>query len=225
VERVRDWLGAAYPHWPLTVERVRLPAPAAPRSGRRREQRAFAAAFDYARRHHGWLKWFARKRLGRRAQYEVDVLLPPELGWRGRWAGRLLLRPTELGWGDFSMLGWTVIRSDVAAPGVLAEVGITSPRSLVEPLWGFAVNRVLWLPYPPAASLRDDWSDFDAQVCGFVLRRGACEPVGRRPRRPCTEHLDRLEMRYQIRYDGTRFRLRHRRKLGLPPWRGRPLYV
>ena len=100
------------------------------------------------------------------AEFEVEVFIPPVLGKYGNGAGKVLPR----GHSYIAVPGSRFQRADVCGFDTLIEVGVTSPQSLVEPLWCYAVKKVIWLPFQ-TESIQDEWQDFSLQNKAFLLMR------------------------------------------------------
>lgn len=167
---VLEWLGETYPEYGLKVEEILVPSIPAPSKRSKRKSALFENAF-YGRdsKQHGWLKWFSLNYLSFMADFEVEIYIPPVLGKYGNGAGRVLPK----GHIYRAVPGCRFQRADVCGFDTLIEVGVTSPQSLVEPLWCYAVKKVIWLPFQ-SENIQDEWQDFSYQNRGFLLMR--CSP-------------------------------------------------
>lgn len=170
VEELASWLHADYAAWPVTVQAIELLPVREPLKRRRREHADFRDAFtDNASVQHAWLKWFVMAHARANAQYEVNVWLPSVLGKynRGRSGsrGQIMLRHKGLpSPRQFPGRYWedgTHIRADVAGDDWTAEIGVTSARAIVEPLWSYAAKKVIYVPFQDR-EIGTHWSSFDA---------------------------------------------------------------
>ena len=170
---VEDWLEKAYPTYPTVVNELLIDCIPAPAKRQRKLRSLFDSAF-YGRDSvcHGWLKWFAMNKLNNCARYEVQVLIPEELGRLGNGRGRIL--PKGHRW--FVPPGWRIQRADVCNIETLIEVGVTSPRSLVEPLWCYVVKEVIWVPYT-RQNLNKPWENFEQEVSAYSIKRSSSKRV------------------------------------------------
>lgn len=168
VAEVGAWLGAAYPEHPVKVAEVFVPSVKPPSRRSAESYALFEQAFQgRSSRQHGWLKWFAFNWLAHEAQFEAEIFVPPVLGKSSiNERGKVLQR----GHRYRATPGCRFQRADVVCFDRLAEVGVTSPQSLIEPLWCYAVNEVIWLPFQ-SLETHEDWLDFSAVNVGFSLRR------------------------------------------------------
>lgn len=166
-EEVQEWLSRAYPEYGIKIREIVIPSAPAPSKRSKKKSQLFEGAF-YGRdsRQHGWLKWFALNYLSFLAEYEVEVFIPPNLGKYGNGAGKILPK----GHTYRAIPGCRFQRADVCDFETLIEVGVTSPQSLVEPLWCYAVKNVIWLPFQNE-NIHEEWQDFDARNRAFLLTR------------------------------------------------------
>jgi len=164
---VLEWLGEAYPEYGLKIEEIYIPSVPVPAKRSKKKSALFAEAF-YGRdsKQHGWLKWFALNYLSFMANYEVDIFIPPILGKYGNGAGKVLSK----GHSYRAIPGCRFQRADLCGFETLVEVGVTSPQSLVEPLWCYAVKQVIWLPFQND-NIQDEWQNFNFQNRAFILMR------------------------------------------------------
>lgn len=174
------WLRDAYPFWPVKITPISTSPVPAP-GKRSRSWGQFNRAFTgRASLQHSWLKWFALNHFALQAEYEVEVWLPNVLGVSGsRYSGtrgqilvdigrRGPVRSTRVP-GHYWLDG-TIVRADVANYDCIAEIGVTSPRALVEPLWSYAAKEVLWFPFQ-CEEREEHWTDFDRMCGGYRIQR------------------------------------------------------
>lgn len=190
---VEAWLLESYPAWPIRARQFSIRAYPPPKKGDHNYsyyKRAFSGGTS---RLHGWLKWFAYCHLKQCGEYEVELWIPPVLGRTrsqgSRFKGRVLLEHTAPGLfrrniNDFLDEVYIFyhqypvdqrgrfLRADVAGVDRTYEVGATSPTSIVEPLWSYAVRRVTWIPFP-IMDINTDWTDFSVSCTAFSLERGS----------------------------------------------------
>lgn len=167
-EEVIEWLRKAYPEYGLKIREIYIPSVKAPERSSKRKFELFQQAF-YGRdsRQHGWLKWFAINHLLLMAAFEVDIFIPPILGKYGNGAGKVLPR----GHSYRAIPGCRFQRADVYSFDTLVEVGVTSPQSLVEPLWCYAVKEVIWLPFQ-TENIQSEWEEFNIKNRALLFMRG-----------------------------------------------------
>jgi hypothetical protein len=174
LEDVVAWLTSAYPNYGVNVCEIAIPCTPQPQQRALKRFADFKAAFrGKDSRQHGWLKWFAFNWLLPGSEYEVDLFLPDALGRStANYRGRVLSRGHQYG----SRIGWGFQRADVVSFERLVEVGVTSPRSLVAPLWSYAVREVVWLPFQ-RDDIHAEWQDFTRMNAAFRITRSPCGAV------------------------------------------------
>lgn len=164
---ILKWLGETYPEYGLKIQEILIPSVPAPSNRSKRNCGLFKDAF-YGRDslQHGWLKWFSLNYLSFMANYEVEIFIPPVLGRYGNGAGRVLPK----GHSYRAIPGCRFQRADLCGFDTLIEVGVTSPQALVEPLWCYAVKKIVWLPFQNG-NIHEEWQDFSYQNKAFLLMR------------------------------------------------------
>jgi hypothetical protein len=145
LEGVVTWLTSVYPNYGVNVCETVIPCTPQPQRRASKRYADFQQAFrGRDSRQHGWLKWFAFNWLSAGSEYEVGLFLPDVLGRSSEnYRGRVLSRGHQYR----SCIGWRFQRADVVSFDRPIEVGITSPQSLVAPLWSYAVREVVWPPF------------------------------------------------------------------------------
>lgn len=174
-EDVFEQLRDAYPDYPVKINEIEIPCVKQPERRARKKTELFIKAF-YGRdsKQHGWLKWFAINYLGISCvDYEVELLLPyNKLGKWGNGSGKVL--PKGHQWREVP--GWRFQRADVCGCDVVIEVGNTYSRSLIEPLWSYAVKKTIWLPFQ-FENIHDDWTNFDHVNKAFLIERDRSKKI------------------------------------------------